>query len=102
MLSQDDWEWFFGDTSEYVSKVVEITEQVEELSAPANIETSRLVAAQAISSFLPLFKLGRVRNMVLVLQFGFVNLLNAALTLLQDEDVDVRRVIRDFASQLPR
>ena len=41
-------------------------------------------------------------KMALVLQFGFVNLLNASLLLLQDEDNDVRDEVMQFAYRIPR
>merc|ERR1712115_220303 len=91
MLVQDDWEWFFGDTSEYVSRLVE------------NIETSRQVAGQALLAYLPALQQRQIKDkMVLVLQFGFVNLLNASLILLQDEDPDIRDFVIKFGSGLPR
>ena len=102
MLIQDDWEWFFGDTSEYVSKLVENSENILALAAPENIETSRIAAANAVGAFLPFFKLCRVQKKVLILQFGFVNILNSALILLQDEDSDVRDLVIKFSSELPR
>ena len=102
MLIQDDWEWFFGDSSEYVSKLVENSENILALAAPENIETSRMAAALAVAAFLPFFKLCRVQRKVLILQFGFVNLLNAGLLLLQDEDSDVRELAIKFSSELPR
>ena len=102
MLIQDDWEWFFGDSSEYVSKLVENSENILALAAPENIETSRIAAAQAVGAFLPFFKLCRVQKKVLILQFGFVNILNTGLLLLQDEDSDVRELVIKFCSELPR
>ena len=102
MLSQEDWEWFFGDTSEYVSKVAENTEHILKHAQPENIETSRLTAAGACQSYLFMFTLNRVQKMTMVLQFGFVNVLNSALVLLQDEDEDVREATMDFADSLPR
>ena len=102
MLIQDDWEWFFGDTSEYVSKLVENSENILALAAPEKIETSRIAAAKAVGAFLPFFKLSRVQRKVLILQFGFVNILNAGLVLLQDEDSDVRDLVIKFSSELPR
>merc|ERR1712098_743925 len=102
MLIQDDWEWFFGDTSEYLSKVVENSEQIQRLAGPENIETSRIIAAKSIMSYLECFQLKRIGKMALVLQFGFVNLLNSSLVLLQDEDVEVRDVAIEFANRLPR
>ena len=102
MLIQEDWEWFFGDTSEYVSKLVENSENILAAAAPENIETSRIAAAQAVAAFLPFFKLCRVQKKVLILQFGFVNILNTGLLLLQDEDSDVRDIVIKFSSELPR
>ena len=102
MLIQDDWEWFFGDTSEYVSVMVENSEQVLELAGPRNTETQRLVAARAIAAYLPTFNQNNFTKMALVLQFGFVNLLNASLLLLQDEDNDVRDEVMQFAYRIPR
>ena len=102
MLIQEDWEWFFGDTSEYVSKLVENSENILAAAAPENIETSRIAAAQAVAAFLPFFKLCRVQKKVLILQFGFVNILNTGLILLQDEDSDVRDIVIKFSSELPR
>ena len=99
MLIQDDWEWFFGDTSEYVSKLVENSENILALAAPENIETSRIAAAKAVGAFLPFFKLSRVQRKVLILQFGFVNILNAGLVLLQDEDSDVRDLVIKLSCQ---
>ena len=40
---QDDWAWFFGDTSEYVSDFVETTEKILSQADPATIEDSRWV-----------------------------------------------------------
>jgi len=102
MLIQEDWEWFFGDTSEYVSKVVENSEQIQKLAGPENIETSRILAAKSIKSYLECFQLKRIKKMALVLQFGFANLLNSSCVLLQDEDVEVREVAMEFANNLPR
>ena len=102
MLIQEDWEWFFGDTSEYVSKLVENSEKILALAAPERIESSRMTAAEALLAYLPFFKLSRVQKKVLILQFGFVNILNGCLILLQDEDGDVRDTAMRFSSQLPR
>ena len=102
MLIQEDWEWFFGDTSEYVSKVVENSEKILSLAAPENIESSRMAAAEALLAYLPFFKLSRVEKKVLILQFGFVNILNSCLVLLQDEDQEVRDLVIRFSGQLPR
>ena len=41
-------------------------------------------------------------RMTPILQYGVVNCLNAALILLQDEDVEVRNAATRFASQLKR
>ena len=102
MLIQEDWEWFFGDTSEYVSKVVENSEKILSMAAPENIESSRMAAAEALLAYLPFFKLSRVEKKVLILQFGFVNILNSCLVLLQDEDQEVRDLVIRFSGQLPR
>ena len=102
MLIQEDWEWFFGDTSEYVSKVVENSEMILSMAAPENVESSRMAAAEALLAYLPFFKLGRVEKKVLILQFGFVNILNSCLVLLQDEDQEVRDLVIRFSGQLPR
>jgi len=103
MLIQEDWEWFFGDTSEYVSRMVENSEQILKYSDPTNIETSRQIAAEAILAYLPTLQQRQIKDkMALVLQFGFVNLLNASLVLLQDEDPDLRAIVVRFGSGLPR
>ena len=102
MLTQEDWEWFFGDTSEYVSKVVENSEDILKLSSPENIETCRILAGNSIKAYLETFKQKTIIKMPLVLQFGFVNLLNACLVLLEDEDVEVRDIATHFANRLPR
>ena len=102
MLIQEDWEWFFGDTSEYVSKVVENSEKILTMAAPENVESSRMAAAEALLAYLPFFKLSRVEKKVLILQFGFVNILNSCLVLLQDEDQEVRDLVIRFSGQLPR
>ena len=102
MLIQDDWEWFFGDTSEYVSKMVELSEQILTLAASENVETCRLSAAQSLIAFLPTFKKKMITKMTLILQMGFVNLLNASLVLLQDEDPEVREAVMVFCNKLPR
>ena len=44
MYLQDDWAWFFGDTSEYVSDFVETTEKIELQASPSNVEDSRLLS----------------------------------------------------------
>jgi len=103
MIMQDDWEWFFGDTSEYVSRLVENSEQILKFSSPENIETSRQMAGESLLAFLPTLQHRQVRDkMALVLQFGFVNLLNSSLILLQDEDAEIRAVAVKFGSGLPR
>ena len=102
MLIQDDWEWFFGDTSEYVSKLVELSENILTLASPENVETCRLSAAQSLIAFLPTFNGKMITKMTLVLQMGFVNLLNASLILLQDEETEVREAVMVFCNKLPR
>ena len=102
MLIQDDWEWFFGDTSEYVSKLVELSENILTLAAPENVETCRLSAAQSLIAFLPTLNRKMITKMTLVLQMGFVNLLNASLILLQDEEPEVRDAAMVFCNKLLR
>ena len=102
MLIQDDWEWFFGDTSEYVSKLVELSENILTLADPGNVETCRLSAAQSLIAFLPTFNRKMIPKMTLILQMGFVNLLNASLILLQDEETEVREAVMIFCNKLPR
>ena len=97
-----DWEWFFSDTSEYVSKVVENSEDIVKLSSPVNIETCRILAGKSISAYLGTFRQKTIIKMPLVLQFGFVNLLNACLILLEDEDAEVRDIATHFSNRLPR
>ena len=102
MLIQDDWEWFFGDTSEYVSKLVELSENILTLADPGNVETCRLSAAQSLIAFLPTLSRKMIPKMTLILQMGFVNLLNASLILLQDEETEVREAVMLFCNKLPR
>ena len=87
MLLQEDWTWFFGEQSQYVSHVVETSEQVVEQCGPSAPEEARLEAARALGSFLPVFLAREVEDMALVLQYAWVNLVNAGLVLLQVEGV---------------
>ena len=102
MLIQEDWEWFFGDTSEYVSNLVECSENILAMAAPENAETSRLSAAQSLTAFIPTFNKNSISKMTLILQMGFVNLLNASIILLQDEETEVRETVMEFCNKLPR
>jgi len=103
LLVQDDWAWFFGDTSEYVSIFVEATEAIFALANPAEIEDSRLTACKCLQALLLSFNIRKIRGkMTPILQYGVVNCMNATLTLLQDEDVDVRNAATNFASKLKR
>ena len=102
MLIQEDWEWFFGDTSEYVSNLVECSENILAMAAPENAETSRLSAVQSLTAFIPTFNKNSISKMTLILQMGFVNLLNASIILLQDEETEVRETVMEFCNKLPR
>ena len=103
LLCQDDWEWFFGDSSEYCGRLVVNTEEIQRLARPGSLETERLDAANALLQYSPALQTRQLRDKaVLVLQFGFINLLNAALTLLEDEEEEVRQVAAEFACSLPK
>jgi len=103
MLVQEDWEMFFRDSSSYVSSFVEMSEAVARHSEARCLETSRSYAAKSLVALLPAFRERKIKEkMPLVLQYGFVNLINSALTLLQDEDSDIRMEATRFGSGLPR
>lgn len=103
MMIQDDWEMFFRDSSEYVSTLVEMSEAVSRHSEAKRLETSRIYAAKSLVSLLPTLRSREIKGkMPLVLQYGFVNLINSALLLLQDENSDIRMEATLFGSGLPR
>ena len=70
--------------------------------SPENIETCRIIAGKSLQAYLETFSQKTIIKMPLVLQFGFVNLLNACLVLLEDEDAEVRDIATHFANRLPR
>lgn len=103
MMVQEDWEMFFRDSSEYVSSFVEMSEAVARHSEARCLETSRSYAAKSLVALLPALRARNIKeNMPLVLQYGFVNLINSVLTLLQDEDSDIRMEATKFGSGLLR
>jgi len=103
LLIQDDWAWFFGDTSEYVSVFVETSEFILGAAHPTEVEDSRLNAASCLQHLAPCLKIRKIRgSMTPILQYGVINLANAALILLQDEDTEVRNAASKFSSLLTR
>merc|ERR1712012_364522 len=102
MILQDDWTWFFGEQSEYVSHLVQNTEVILAHSTSSVLEDSRLEATRALKDYLPVLKQRSVKDMALVLQYGIANIVNAALRLLEDEEEEVGEAAASFASDLPR
>merc|ERR1712012_429386 len=102
MILQEDWTWFFGEQSEYVSHLVQNTEVILALSTSSVLEDSRLEATRALKDYLPVLKQRSVKDMAMVLQYGIANIVNAALRLLEDEEEEVREAAASFASNLPR
>lgn len=101
MMLQGDFNMFFRDDSMYVSHFMEFSEQILKFSQPRNMETSRLNSATAILNLLPIFNRRNLKSEVpLVMQYGFVNILNACFILLVDEESSVRGHITDFVSNL--
>ncbi|TRY78337.1 hypothetical protein TCAL_10660 [Tigriopus californicus] len=101
MMVQEDFNMFFRDDSVYVSHFMEFSEQILKFSQPRNMETSRFNSASAILNLLPMFNQRDLKSDVpLVMQYGFVNILNACFTLLVDEESSVRGLITDFVSNL--
>jgi hypothetical protein len=102
MLQQEDWQWFFGEQSEFVSHAVENSEAVLAHCAPRGLEDSRLAAARALGAWGPVLAARQAAGLPVVLQYGLANLVTAGLTLLQDEEPEVRDEAARFASCLPR
>ena len=101
MMSQSDYKMFFGDQSVYCSKFSEMSEMVEQMSRPNNMETCRIHAANALNYLLPIFNEKCVKNdFDPLMLYAFVKLINSALTLLFDEDNNVRELATIFASKL--
>ncbi len=80
MIAQPDREWFFKAESPYTSTFVQLTESVLEFSVERG-ERERERAADALGNMLPAFEYAG--EMPLLMRYGFVNALNAALNLLQ-------------------
>ena len=101
MILQEDFTMFCQDSSEYLSVFTEFTENVVEFSKPQNVETSRLRAGEALIRLSETFGKRKIsEEFPELMQYGFANLLNAALDLLNDEDPDVRMNVVEFASKL--
>ena len=81
---------------------MENSEKILQLSESSNSEDLRIIAAKCLQSYLTVFQQKKVEKMTIILQFGFANLLNASLSLLQDEEYDVRQIASSFANKLPR
>jgi hypothetical protein len=97
MLLQDDFAMFFQDTSPYVSQFVEFSEMLLGCSTPLNIESSRMYSAQALLNMKRPLNQRPMSDLPIVMRYGFVNLFNASLALLSDEDSDVRNTAEAFA-----
>ncbi len=109
MMLKDDFEMFFGaeaDGSQYVSQFCELADLVLALSRPEQQEVSRLHAAEAILQLVDMFNVRVLRqelekcSLSVHLRLGLVQILNAALNLLSDEEGDIRQKVLQFASKL--
>ena len=101
MMTQRDYKMFFSDESIYVSKFSQMSEEIENISLPNNMETCRMHGAQCLKYLLPIFNTRDIKTAFdpLVL-YAFVKLVNTAFTLMSDEDNHVRELVTEFVSNL--
>ncbi len=98
MMTQSDSGMFFKNESPYTAQFMEFTETLIKFCNPTETETSRLRVTSALIRLIPAFR--DLDSRPLLLKYGFVNLANAGLELLTDEDTEVRDATAKFVSKL--
>lgn len=99
IAAQPDFTMFFGlDGSPYVSLFGDLAEAVVNMAASHHQEVIRLHAAEFIWCLRKVFAVQG--QLTIHMRYGLVQILNAALTLLADENGDVRDKIVAFVSHL--
>jgi len=107
MVLKDDYKMFFGDdTSTYVSLFCDLADTMVKMADSSNQEISRLHTGDALLHLAEFFN-QRVllpetdkSELSIHMRYGLVQVMNAALILLDDENCDVRMKALAFVSRL--
>ena len=107
MVLKDDYKMFFGDdTSTYVSIFCDLADAMVKMADPSSQEISRLHTGDALLYLVDIFNQrvllddGNKSELNIHMRYGLVQVMNAALVLLEDENCDVRMKAVAFVSRL--
>lgn len=107
MVLKDDYKMFFGDdTSTYVSIFCDLADAMVQMADPSSQEISRLHTGDALLYLVDIFNQrvllddGNKSELNIHMRYGLVQVMNAALVLLEDENCDVRMKAVAFVSRL--
>ena len=103
MLIQDDFGMFFGqDGSTYVSLFCDLAECAHAMAQPECQEIERTYAADFMLHLVPVFRqrIFEKCELSIHMRYGLVQVINTGLSLLNDEDYDVRMKAVEFVCNL--